>query len=130
MVLILFCFFNQMSAYDVRISDWSSDVCSSDLGCPPCSVNEALRQNVRTSEIELFALGIFLAWERCQPRQHLLHCSTVKADVIDDAAEYDRVSRSAERKCVESGNSLSVRVDLVIRRKIKKNNKKQNTNNT
>src|SRR3546814_1720262 len=27
----LFVFFKQKSAYDVRISDWSSDVCSSDL---------------------------------------------------------------------------------------------------
>src|SRR3546814_203447 len=26
-----FFFFNQKTAYDVRISDWSSDVCSSDL---------------------------------------------------------------------------------------------------
>src|SRR3546814_5579689 len=26
-----FCFFKQKTAYDVRISDWSSDVCSSDL---------------------------------------------------------------------------------------------------
>src|SRR3546814_10118369 len=25
-------FFKQMTAYDMRISDWSSDVCSSDLG--------------------------------------------------------------------------------------------------
>src|SRR3546814_14453620 len=31
------CFFKQKTAYEVRISDWSSDVCSSDLGwrwCP------------------------------------------------------------------------------------------------
>src|SRR3546814_8260884 len=27
----LFLFFNQKTAYDMRISDWSSDVCSSDL---------------------------------------------------------------------------------------------------
>src|SRR3546814_3459367 len=27
-----FLFFKQKTAYDVRISDWSSDVCSSDLG--------------------------------------------------------------------------------------------------
>src|SRR3546814_8171778 len=26
-----FCFFKQKTAYDMRISDWSSDVCSSDL---------------------------------------------------------------------------------------------------
>src|SRR3546814_10745017 len=29
----MFCFFNQKTAYEVRFSDWSSDVCSSDL-CP------------------------------------------------------------------------------------------------
>src|SRR3546814_12432031 len=29
--LFLFCFFKQKTAYDMRISDWSSDVCSSDL---------------------------------------------------------------------------------------------------
>src|SRR3546814_6953228 len=26
------CFFKQKTAYELRISDWSSDVCSSDLG--------------------------------------------------------------------------------------------------
>src|SRR3546814_4146634 len=30
----VFCFFKQKTAYEMRISDWSSDVCSSDL--PPC----------------------------------------------------------------------------------------------
>src|SRR3546814_8848388 len=29
--ILLFFFFKQKTAYDVRISDWSSDVCSSDL---------------------------------------------------------------------------------------------------
>src|SRR3546814_9226084 len=28
---MLICFFKQKTAYDMRISDWSSDVCSSDL---------------------------------------------------------------------------------------------------
>src|SRR3546814_12834283 len=31
----LFFFFKQKTAYEVRISDWSSDVCSSDLLQPP-----------------------------------------------------------------------------------------------
>src|SRR3546814_17767351 len=30
--LFLFFFFKQKTAYEMRISDWSSDVCSSDLG--------------------------------------------------------------------------------------------------
>src|SRR3546814_8688394 len=29
--MFLFCFFKQKTAYEMRISDWSSDVCSSDL---------------------------------------------------------------------------------------------------
>src|SRR3546814_6111479 len=28
---VVLCFFKQKTAYDLRISDWSSDVCSSDL---------------------------------------------------------------------------------------------------
>src|SRR3546814_8871009 len=30
-LLLLFFFFKQKTAYEMRISDWSSDVCSSDL---------------------------------------------------------------------------------------------------
>src|SRR3546814_12316321 len=30
-IILLFFFFNRKTAYDMRISDWSSDVCSSDL---------------------------------------------------------------------------------------------------
>src|SRR3546814_3356305 len=36
-VLLLFFFFKQKTAYEMRISDWSSDVCSSDLGLQPCN---------------------------------------------------------------------------------------------
>src|SRR3546814_9558993 len=34
LIFILFFFFKQKTAYEMRISDWSSDVCSSDLGRP------------------------------------------------------------------------------------------------
>src|SRR3546814_2805172 len=33
--LVTFFFFKQKTAYEMRISDWSSDVCSSDLGDGP-----------------------------------------------------------------------------------------------
>src|SRR3546814_17935174 len=36
-----FCFFKQKTAYEMRISDWSSDVCSSDLPI------DLLRQQIR-----------------------------------------------------------------------------------
>src|SRR3546814_3168450 len=46
-VFVLDCFFfffvKQKTAYELRISDWSSDVCSSDLGSkPPATVNSRL----------------------------------------------------------------------------------------
>src|SRR3546814_10710343 len=31
LIIVLFCFFKQKTAYEMRIIDWSSDVCSSDL---------------------------------------------------------------------------------------------------
>src|SRR3546814_4131678 len=46
---LLFCvffFFKQKTAYEMRISDWSSDVCSSDLvkhPCPVCGGNRPAR---------------------------------------------------------------------------------------
>src|SRR3546814_2763492 len=33
MISLFFFFFKQKTAYEMRISDWSSDVCSSDLSC-------------------------------------------------------------------------------------------------
>src|SRR3546814_3138587 len=35
MLLLLRCFFKQKTAYELRMSDWSSDVCSSDLPIGP-----------------------------------------------------------------------------------------------
>src|SRR3546814_1309158 len=36
--VLCFFFFKQKTAYEMRISDWSSDVCSSDLACIGCSM--------------------------------------------------------------------------------------------
>src|SRR3546814_8441115 len=36
----VFFFFKQKTAYEMRISDWSSDVCSSDLSCQQASAAE------------------------------------------------------------------------------------------
>src|SRR3546814_12515803 len=40
MYLFIFFFFKQKTAYEMRISDWSSDVCSSDLAAPLVVVGE------------------------------------------------------------------------------------------
>src|SRR3546814_17541967 len=50
MVRVYFFFFKQKTAYEMRISDWSSDVCSSDLTLLPEMPAEALagRVNIKT----------------------------------------------------------------------------------
>src|SRR3546814_3163226 len=50
--MVCFLFFKQKTAYEMRISDWSSDVCSSDLavqfkGAP--DINRRLRQQTMGS---------------------------------------------------------------------------------
>src|SRR3546814_5326130 len=45
MVNVFFFFFKQKTAYEMRISDWSSDVCSSDL-TPVTNVPPALLQGL------------------------------------------------------------------------------------
>src|SRR3546814_4776749 len=49
-----FCFCKQKTAYEVRISDWSSDVCSSDLGKTrviTCRIANLIHQGVRPHQI-------------------------------------------------------------------------------
>src|SRR3546814_2405145 len=93
--VVSFFFFKQKTAYEMRISDWSSDVCSSDL----------LVLVARWAGRGLF--GGFA---------HLVDKGF--AFVLDrDAAIADR---SEERRV---GKSVSVRVDLGGRRIIKKKRK-------
>src|SRR3546814_6122481 len=44
--MLLFFFFKQKTAYEMRISDWSSDVCSSDL----------LMQDIQAFEVQIAAV--------------------------------------------------------------------------
>src|SRR3546814_17353328 len=44
MSLLLFFFFKQKTAYEMRISDWSSDVCSSDLEEEPQRADDAVHR--------------------------------------------------------------------------------------
>src|SRR3546814_20469094 len=92
----LFVFFKQKTAYEMRISDWSSDVCSSDL-------HERNR-----CEVHLF---------------YLLSSSGRRAVAEDRAALAHIIHEWRDRKSVVKGKSVSVRVDLGGRRIIKKKNK-------
>src|SRR3546814_7205355 len=58
---IMFFFFKQKTAYEVRISDWSSDVCSSDLSKKPLRAAErtplALKLMMRMDGEPGFGIG-------------------------------------------------------------------------
>src|SRR3546814_8918103 len=54
--VVLVFFFKQKTAYEMRISDWSSDVCSSDLvrgGGVPCLIAVAQNASGNAQEIAL-----------------------------------------------------------------------------
>src|SRR3546814_11668267 len=60
--LVFFFFFKQKTAYEMRISDWSSDVCSSDLRSPPSS---GASRHLLPQAGEGLAIGLPRAGEGC-----------------------------------------------------------------
>src|SRR3546814_8218566 len=79
-IIIFFFFFKQKTAYEMRISDWSSDVCSSDLVADP------------------------LADQDRRARDRASCCTTTGAPAVASAGSPDgsrrptRASRSEERR--------------------------------
>src|SRR3546814_6166418 len=84
------CFFNQKTAYEMRMSDWSSDVCSSDLQSPE------LTRNAPPATISDFISGASLgnAFEPVLRRRK----PTVESVFAALAQELGRAS-SRERVC-------------------------------
>src|SRR3546814_15409570 len=94
----------------MRISDWSSDVCSSDLGARDHRIFQpAGEARPLPARKEIPQGGGPL------PGRRAAH--------PDRSARGRRAAGNADRKSVESGKSVSVRVDLGGRRIIKKKNK-------
>src|SRR3546814_8365744 len=56
MVLYCFVFFKQKTAYEMRISDWSSDVCSSDLAtsdnCPARRCSAKVKWHIGPTDLK------------------------------------------------------------------------------
>src|SRR3546814_14861963 len=72
-MLCFVCFFfvKQKTAYEMRISDWSSDVCSSDLGCPTTADMLKERQLVETRRTAVKPAQTVLARFNFQERASL-----------------------------------------------------------
>src|SRR3546814_18408532 len=97
--MLFFFFFKQKTAYDMRISDWSSDVCSSDLG-------QAIEIGEQVGRLRLLrALGRGAAAQVGDDRLRVQLLLDVDGDGIDDERTFilrvlaapDEL-RSAERR--------------------------------
>src|SRR3546814_8026187 len=99
----MFVFFKQKTAYEMRISDWSSDVCSSDLVTPrPPAAQIEIRPRP-----PLFWSMILASVARIRP------------PVAANGWPAARLPPLLDRQSVGEGTSVSGRVDLGGRRIIK-----------
>src|SRR3546814_15663536 len=113
----MFFFFKQKTAYEMRISDWSSDVCSSDL--KDAGVDAAVDRIAR--RIELGRQRRQTARQAApKARQAVIDADLKDRRMIGTIGKAAGVNGVADRKSVVSGKSVSVRVDLGGSRIIKK----------
>src|SRR3546814_20957659 len=114
----------------MRISDWSSDVCSSDLG--PTASAESTLPAMSQASTGVFA-GILTGASTLQPIGQsataivgMLATASSRLGRMSQAsiAEFEAIL-TGDRKSVVSGKSVSVRVDLGGRGIIKKKKKSE-----
>src|SRR3546814_11501164 len=101
----------------MRISDWSSDVCSSDLELGFGTYSTGAERILGVNSVNKADAGTFV-----------LDLAPYIEDSVDLnrwSADVGSINVSADRKSVVEGKSVSVRVDLGGRRSIKKNNNKR-----
>src|SRR3546814_9394999 len=96
--MLLFFFFKQKTAYEMRISDWSSDVCSSDLW-PEHHGNPALADEVVRTLHVVRALDLVVdvldARARGREQRNLV------VDLVD--AQQGRIADADADACVAGG---------------------------
>src|SRR3546814_16351428 len=113
----------------MRISDWSSDVCSSDLSAPMPAPTPGQAGNThdRRKHGET-------AFEQRRTEQADTQAGQTREQTRQERAmQRDQHcchrARTIDRKSVQSGKSVTVRVDLVGRRIMKKKNTKSKQHN-
>src|SRR3546814_15210402 len=101
MFYYMFFFFKQKTAYELRISDWSSDVCSSDLR----EVQLAFRQPGRVAEMaiqegDVVTAGTRMALLDAQPYEDALAAAEAAVRVAQRSEE-----RRVGKVCVSTCRS-------------------------
>src|SRR3546814_15653662 len=111
-------FFKQKTAYEMRISDWSSDVCSSDLN----SYQKHSEYIVQHSDLQGFSQTDKLILAALLRLHRGKFAATSTAGLPEEWREPVRRLAIIDRKSVVEGKSVSARVDLGGSRIIKKKN--------
>src|SRR3546814_4564325 len=107
-MIVIFLFFKQKTAYEMRISDWSSDVCSSDLDPRP-----VYRRFDIHAEIEnVQRIGHTILDQRHARRSCRKHGLAVRTE---DDVRRDKIGRASCR-----ARGCQARLDLGGRRTLKK----------
>src|SRR3546814_19077134 len=107
----------------MRISDWSSDVCSSDLlaAAEPVGQGRTARDELERHRVDAVAQA---GRRRAVGEDMALVAATARAGRLDADHAVGPVFDAGDRKSVVSGKRVSVRVDLGCRRIIKKTQNK------
>src|SRR3546814_7949139 len=119
MCVLCFFFVKQKTAYEMRISDWSSDVCSSDLRFEVAQIFVSapilgeFDRGAHQMALMAFELGL-------QPFEKREGVGGGAGEPRDHLAVAELADLAGDRKSVVAGKSVAVRVDLGGRRIIKK----------
>src|SRR3546814_10779037 len=104
-LLVVFFFFKQKTAYELRISDWSSDVCSSDLLQLQLErLHVAARSCVRQQRAALVddrhLFGVHAGHRRGDEKTDRLHLAVRKRAAVLERQHHRRGGGLVDRKSV------------------------------
>src|SRR3546814_17669480 len=114
----LFFFFKQKTAYEMRISDWSSDVCSSDLKPPAARRRRPgaqAFQNMRAAPDAAIADDLDFSTHRVDNLAQLIERRAAAIEQIGRASCGERVGQYVEIAVVAGSLKKKSRTDPEIR---------------
>src|SRR3546814_3604363 len=99
--LSFFFFFKQKTAYEMRISDWSSDVCSSDLKMARADIHATGKSDAAIDQQQLAVIAQ-VEMQRGRPQAQRIETRNVNAGLFQattDRSEERRVGKECVSTC-------------------------------
>src|SRR3546814_9278233 len=102
LIIVLVCifFFKQKTAYEMRISDWSSDVCSSDLLILGTALAlQACAATPRSPAADRIFLGPVLTMDEARPQAEAVAVRAGRIAAVGSRSEERRVGKECVSTC-------------------------------